>query len=109
MVTEVGTGVTGKRPKLRRILSDPDATVIGVEHRDRLARFGVEHLQAALAAQGRRIVVADAGEATDHLVCDMIEVLTRMCARLYGRRGARTRALRAVTATGQPEPVAAMG
>ena len=28
----------------------------------------------------------------------MIEVLTSMCARLYGRRGARNRALRAVTA-----------
>jgi putative resolvase len=29
----------------------------------------------------------------------MIEVLTGMRARLYGRRGARNRALRAVTAT----------
>ena len=28
----------------------------------------------------------------------MIEVLTSMCARLYGRRGARNRAMRAVTA-----------
>ena len=32
-------------------------------------------------------------------VRDMIEVLTSMCARLYGRRGARNRAMRAVTAT----------
>jgi putative resolvase len=30
----------------------------------------------------------------------MIEVLTSMCARLYGRRGARNRAVRAVTAAG---------
>jgi len=109
VVTEVGSGLNGKRPKLRRILSDPDATVSVVEHRDRLARFGVEQLQAALAAQGRRIVVADAGETTDDLVRDMIEVPTSMCARLYGRRGARNRAMRAVTATGRPEPVAAMG
>jgi putative resolvase len=29
----------------------------------------------------------------------MVEVLTSMCARLYGRRGARNRAMRAVTAT----------
>jgi putative resolvase len=71
------------------------------EHRDRLARFGVEHLDTALAAQGRRIVVADAGEMTDDLVRDMIEVLTSMCARLYGRRGARNRAMRAITATRQ--------
>lgn len=99
VVTEVGSGLNGKRPKLRRILSDSDAKVIVVEHRDRLARFGMEHLEASLAAQGRRIVVADPGETTDDLVRDMIEVLTSMCACLYGRRGARNRAMRAVTAT----------
>ncbi len=101
VVCEVGSGLNGKRPKLARVLSDPSATVIVVEHRDRLARFGVEHLQAALAAQARRIVVVDAGETDDDLVRDMIEVLTSMCARLYARRGARNRALRAVTATRQ--------
>jgi putative resolvase len=73
--------------------------VIVVEHRDRLARFGVEHLEARLAAQGRRIVVADPGESTDDLVREVIEVLTSMCARLYGDRGARNRAMRAITAT----------
>ncbi|GAB4988618.1 hypothetical protein MAHJHV61_36020 [Mycobacterium avium subsp. hominissuis] len=52
-----------------------------------------------MSAQGRRIVVADSGETTDDLVRDVIEVLTSMCARLYGRRGARNRAMRALTAT----------
>ena len=98
VVCEVGSGLDGKRPKLRRILADPSATVIVVEYRDRLARFGVGHLGAALAAQGRRVLVAGPGETADDLVRDMIEVLTSMCARLYGRRGARNRALRAVTA-----------
>ena len=68
VVCEVGPGLSGKRPKLRRVLSDPDAKVIVVEHRDRLAQFGVEHLEAVLSAQGRRIVVADPGETTDDLV-----------------------------------------
>ena len=80
-------------------MSDPDAGVIVVGHRDRLAGFGVEQLEAALAAQGRGVVVVDPGERADDLVRDMIEVLTGMCARLYGRRGARNRAVRAVTAT----------
>jgi putative resolvase len=101
VVAEVGSGLNGKRAKLSRILSDPSAGVIVVGHRDRLARFGVEHLGAALAAQGRRMVVVDDGESADDLVRDMIEVLTGMCARLYGRRGARNRAMRAVTATKQ--------
>lgn len=105
VVTEVGSGLNGKRPKLRRILSDPSASVVVVEHRDRLARFGVEHLEAALSAHGRTIIVADQGETTDDLVRDMIEVLTLMCARLYGRRGARNRAMRAITAAKQTEGV----
>ena len=73
--------------------------MIVVEHRDRLARFGVGQLESALAASGRRVLVSDPGETADDLVRDMIEGLTSMCTRLYGRRGARNRAMRAITAT----------
>ncbi|MGH9116469.1 MAG: IS607 family transposase [Acidimicrobiales bacterium] len=96
VVREVGSGLNGKRRKLHRVLSDATVATIVVEHRDRLARFGVEHLEAALAAGGRRLVVVDGGETTDDLVRDVIEVLTSMCARLYGRRGARNRAEKAL-------------
>ena len=99
VVAEVGSGLNGKRAKLRRLLADPQVATIVVEHPDRLARFGIEHLEAALAAHGRRLLVADPDETTDDLVRDMVEVLTSFCARLYGRRGARNRAMRAVTAT----------
>ncbi|WP_405650886.1 IS607 family transposase [Streptomyces sp. NBC_01386] len=95
-VTEVGSGLNGRRRKLHRVLSDPGAAVIVVEHRDRLARFGVEHLEAVLSASGRRLVVLDPTETADDLVRDVTEVLTSMCARLYGRRGAKKRAARAV-------------
>ncbi len=90
--------MNGRRPELRRILSDPSVMVIVVEHCDRLARFGTERLNAVLGSAGRRVLVADPGETSDDLVRDMIEVLTSMCAWLYGRRGARDRAMRAVTA-----------
>ena len=93
---------------MRRVLSDPPASVVVVGHRDRLARFGAEHLEAVLGAPGRQIVVADPGETKDDLVWDMIEVLTSVCARRYGRRGARNRAMRAVTATRQEPGEAAL-
>jgi putative resolvase len=96
VVTEVGCGLNGRRRKLSRVLADPTVTTVVVEHRDRLARFGVEHLEAALAASGRGIVVVDDTETDDDLVRDMVEVLTSMCARLYGRRGARNRAEKAL-------------
>ncbi len=44
-------------------------------------------------------MVLDPDETTDDLVRDMIEVLTSFCARLYGRRGARNRALAALKNT----------
>jgi putative resolvase len=104
VVTEVGSGMNGKRRKLARLLADPQAQTIVVEHRDRLSRFGVEHLAAALKAQGRSIQVVDPGEVDDDLVRDMTEVLTSFCARLYGRRGARNRALRSITAAKEALP-----
>jgi predicted site-specific integrase-resolvase len=45
-----------------RIFRNPNVQVIVVEHRDRLMRFGFEYVEAALAAQGRRVVVKDGGE-----------------------------------------------
>ena len=42
----------------------------------------------------------DPDEVKDDLARDMVEVLTSMCARLYGRRSARKRAVAAVRAAG---------
>jgi len=74
-VAEVGSGLNGKRRKLLRLLSDATIGAIVVEHRD------------------RRLIVVDSSEMNDDLVQDMIAVLTSFCARLYGRRSARNRAI----------------
>lgn len=92
-LAEVGSGLNGKRRKLLRVLSNPKIGAIVVEHRDRFARFGSEYLEASLAASGRRLIVVDASEMNEDLVQDMIAVLTCFCARLYGRRSARNRAI----------------
>lgn len=92
VVTEIGSGLNGKRPMLARLLRDPSVSVIVVEHRDRLERFGLEHLAAALTATGRQIVVIDDDDLEDDLVQDMTEVLTSLCARLYGGARAAHRA-----------------
>ena len=97
-VTEVGSALNGRRPKLLKILRDPSVSTIVVEHRDRLTRFGFEQLEAALESRGAKIVVLDDGELEDDLVRDVTEVLTSMCARVYGRRGAANRARAALKA-----------
>ncbi|MFE7617166.1 IS607 family transposase [Streptomyces sp. NPDC057496] len=106
VVTEIGSGLDGRRRRLHGLLADPGVGTIVVEHRDRLARFGVEHLEAAFSASGRRLLVLDPAETADDLVRDVTEVLTSMCARLYGRRSAKDRAARAVAAATAPQGVA---
>jgi hypothetical protein len=69
---------------------------------NRFYRFGSEYVEAALAAQGRELVVVDSAEVDDDLVCDMTEILTSMCARRYGKRAAANRAQRAVAAAADP-------
>ena len=101
-VSELGSGLNGKRKKLMRILCDKSIGVILVEHRDRLCRFGFEQLEASLAAGGRRIEVVDSGEVSDDIVRDMTEVLTSLCARLYGKRAAANKAKRALEAIKTP-------
>jgi putative resolvase len=71
VVSEVGPGMNGHRRKLTKLLPDPAVTVIVVEHRERLTRFGFEHLAASMPACGRRIVVLDATGTSDDLVRDV--------------------------------------
>ena len=78
-----------RRRKLNKVLSDPTIGTIIVEHRDRLARMNAGLIESALNAQGRKLIVVDDMELDDDLVCDMTEVLTSFCARLYGRRAAK--------------------
>lgn len=98
MEAEIGSGMNGSRPKIRRMLADSAVTTVMVEHADRLGRMNVELVEAALSAHGRRLVVVDDGEVADDLVADMVEVLTSLCAGLYGRRSAKNRARKALDA-----------
>ncbi len=83
---EIGSGLDGERRKLHRLLADPTAAVIAVEHKDRLARFGVEHVQTGARGDRALSVVLDPEESRDDLVEDMAEVLRSTCVRLYGRQ-----------------------
>ncbi len=96
VVTEVGSALDGHRKEFLALLRDPAVGTIVVERRDRFVRFGAEYVEAALSAQGRRLLVVDPAEVDDDLVRDVTEILTSLCVRLYGRRGAVDRARRAV-------------
>lgn len=95
-VSEIGSGLNGKRRKLLSILSS-DSSII-VEHSDRLCRFGFEYLKTALKTQGRSIIVINNTDHENEFVQDFIDVVTSMCAKIYGRRSAKNKAKRALEA-----------
>lgn len=97
-VKETGSGLNGHRKGMMRLLGNPQAQTILVEHRDRLMRFGFEYVESALAAQGRKIVVIEPLEINDDIARDLHEVIVSMCARLYGKRSADRRAKNAMNA-----------
>lgn len=98
-VLEIGSGLNGRRKKLLKLLSDPKIGIIIVEHRDRLARFGSDYIIASMSASKRQVIIINTSECKDDLVTDMVDVLTSFCARLYGSRGAKNRANKALEAT----------
>lgn len=103
VVVEVESALNGHRRKFLALLHDPSVHRIVVEHRDRFCRVGSEYVQAALAAQDRELVVVDTADVDDDLVRDMTEILTSMCARLYGKRAGGNRAKRALAAAAATE------
>ena len=61
-------------------------------------RPAAEYVAAALDADHRRMVIVDDAGVDDDLVRDMTELMTSLCARLYGRRSAAHRAAKAIEA-----------
>jgi putative resolvase len=86
-VTEVGSGLNDKRPKLMALLRNHEARMIVVEHKDRLTRFGFNYMDEMLNLQGRRIEVVDLSDhPQDDLMHDPVSIITSFCARIYGQR-----------------------
>jgi len=89
-VKEIASGVNDTRPKLLSLLEDATVTLIVVEHKDRLTRFGFHYLETLLEMQGRKIEVVNLAEnGKEDLLQDLTSIIYSFCARLYGQRRAK--------------------
>jgi predicted site-specific integrase-resolvase len=87
VVSEIGSGLNDTRPKLEKLLCDNNIDIIVVEHKDRLARFGINYIQKLLKLNNREIEIVNNIEAEkEDLIQDFISVITSFCARIYGQR-----------------------
>lgn len=101
--SDVGSGLSDRRGGLRRALircQAPEVSELVVEHRERLARFGVGTIEVLLAGYGCKLVEIGVDEALSEsaeseLVRDMLAVVTSLSGRLYGQRSAKARSLQA--------------
>ena len=87
IITEIGSGLNDNRPKLEKLLTDKTIDIIIVEHKDRLARFGVNYIEKLLQHDNRKIeIVIPQMNERDDLMQDFVSIITSFCARLYGKR-----------------------
>jgi len=90
VVKEVGSGVNDNRKKLVKLLNDPTVTLIVIEHKDRLTRFGFNYIEILLKRQGCEIEVVNPAEnGKEDLLNDLTAIIYSFCARLYGLRRAK--------------------
>jgi len=90
VVTEIGSGLNDERKKLEQILLDRTINLIVVEHKDRLARFGLNYIQKLLELDNRKIeIINPQTNDEDDLMQDFVSIITSFVARLYGRRRSR--------------------
>jgi predicted site-specific integrase-resolvase len=87
VITEFGSGLNDKRPKLEKLLMDPTITRIVVEHKDRLTRFGFNYIEKLLTRNNVNLEVINCVEdEKQDLIQDFISIITSFSARIYGQR-----------------------
>jgi putative resolvase len=86
-IKEIGSGLNDKRIQLESILKKDNWSKIIVEHKYRLARFGLNYLNVLLEKQGKSIeVINEVQEGKEDLMQDFVSIITSFTARLYGLR-----------------------
>jgi len=87
-VKEVGSGLNDKRKQLESIFKNNDWSKIIVEHKDRLARFGVNFIEVLLQNQEKSIEVINKVEnnSKEDIMQDFVSIITSFTERLYGLR-----------------------
>ena len=105
IVKEIGSGVNDTRPKLMKLLTDHTVTLIVVEHKDRLTRFGFNYIEQLLKLQDRQIEVINQVETgKEDLIQDFVSIVTSFCARLYGQRRSKRKTERLIAELQAEEP-----
>lgn len=93
VVKEIGSGLNDNRKKLEQLLGEGGYDILVVEHKARLARFGVNYIDVLLRKLGVTLEIVNlADDGKDELIQDLEAIVTSFAARLYGHRRAKRKA-----------------
>lgn len=86
-VAEIGSGVNSSRKKLLKLLKNNDWEILIVEHKDRLARFGIEIIENLLEQLNKKIEIINIVTTdTEDIIQDLVSIITSFSAKIYGKR-----------------------
>ena len=97
IIRDLGSGMNYNKKGLLRLLDlmvDGQMSRLVLTHKDRLLRFGAEILFRICEIKGIEVVIINKGEQPsfeEELTCDVMEIMTVFCAKLYGRRSEKSR------------------
>ena len=91
---DIAGGLNENRKGLQKLLEavkENNNSLVLIEYKDRLARFGYAYLEKHIKDFGGQVVVVEEKEANEQqeLVEDLIAITTSFSARIYGKRGGR--------------------
>jgi len=87
VITEFGSGINDKRPKLEKLLREQDFTKIVVEHKDRISRMGFNFLVILCETHRKEIeVINNVDTDEEDIIQDFVSIVTSYCAKIYGKR-----------------------
>jgi len=98
ILKDVGSGLKENRPGLRRLfklVAEGRVDIVLVTYRDRLTRFGFEHLRYFFERFGVEIVevMQEEKEPLEELVEDLLSIIVSFAGRIYGMRSHKARKL----------------
>lgn len=89
---ELASGLNDNRLLLNKIFNRDDYSILLVEHKDRLTRFGFNYLVKLLDKLNVKVEVINQIENKDQeIVEDFVSIITSFCGKIYGsKRKAKT-------------------
>ena len=97
IIRDLGSGMNYNKKGLLRLLElmvHGQMSRLVITHKDRLLRFGAEIVFRICELKGIEVVIINKGEQPsfeEELTCDVMEIMTVFCAKLYGRRSQKSK------------------